>query len=196
MKNEGTCSILHSVFRIQYSLFILPEPRDSCLSPERGPSCREPQEQIQYGRSSLWLTTRWCNGNTRDFGSLIHGSNPCRVASLVRQAFQPDLRCLVSSLPFTRRSGQYKHEAQASGAVRPPRDGAPPTRLRFVLVLAQKKPPRHVAAAAKKSNLPGLRLDVSLRDERKSGVLKALAVVDSGSRLRVGTSVGIKPREV
>jgi hypothetical protein len=27
----------------------------------------------------LGLNTRWCNGNTRDFGSLIQGSNPCRV---------------------------------------------------------------------------------------------------------------------
>lgn len=26
------------------------------------------------------LFTRWCNGNTRDFGSLVQGSNPCRVA--------------------------------------------------------------------------------------------------------------------
>jgi hypothetical protein len=25
--------------------------------------------------------TRWCNGNTRDFGSLILGSNPSRVVS-------------------------------------------------------------------------------------------------------------------
>ena len=28
-------------------------------------------------------TTRWCNGNTRDFGSLIQGSSPCRVAFFV-----------------------------------------------------------------------------------------------------------------
>lgn len=27
----------------------------------------------------LGVNTRWCNGNTRDFGSLVQGSNPCRV---------------------------------------------------------------------------------------------------------------------
>lgn len=27
------------------------------------------------------LFTPWCNGNTGDFGSLVHGSNPCGVAS-------------------------------------------------------------------------------------------------------------------
>lgn len=26
------------------------------------------------------IATRWCNGNTRDFGSLIGGSSPPRVA--------------------------------------------------------------------------------------------------------------------
>lgn len=26
-------------------------------------------------------TARWCNGNTSDFGSDIHGSSPCRVAN-------------------------------------------------------------------------------------------------------------------
>jgi hypothetical protein len=29
----------------------------------------------------LITTTGWCNGNTRDFGSLIQGSNPCPVAA-------------------------------------------------------------------------------------------------------------------
>lgn len=27
-------------------------------------------------------TARWCNGNTADFGSAIHGSSPCRVAAV------------------------------------------------------------------------------------------------------------------
>jgi hypothetical protein len=32
----------------------------------------------------LRSTTRWCNGNTEAFGAFIHGSNPCRVATLFR----------------------------------------------------------------------------------------------------------------
>ena len=32
-------------------------------------------------------TTRWCNGNTRDFGSLVQGSSPCRVALFFRRVF-------------------------------------------------------------------------------------------------------------
>lgn len=31
-------------------------------------------------KSPVMDATRWCNGNTRDFGSLIGGSSPPRVA--------------------------------------------------------------------------------------------------------------------
>jgi hypothetical protein len=40
--------------------------------------------QRKYDRASVGgvsaLITPWCNGNTRDFGSLVQGSNPCGVA--------------------------------------------------------------------------------------------------------------------
>ena len=40
---------------------------------------------IETNRLCRYLDTRWCNGNTRDFGSLVQGSNPCRVACLFCQ---------------------------------------------------------------------------------------------------------------
>ena len=38
------------------------------------------------------VNTRWCNGNTRVFGTLVQGSNPCRVVLVL----------LAWGLPFDR----------------------------------------------------------------------------------------------
>ena len=57
------------------SEFISPSPFRPPPSPLLLPLCRKRPDKIRYG-----FPTRWCNGNTRDFGSLVQGSNPCRVA--------------------------------------------------------------------------------------------------------------------
>src|SRR6266498_4769309 len=36
------------------------------------------------GKLASLRFVRWCNGSTRPFGGLCHGSNPCRTASLMR----------------------------------------------------------------------------------------------------------------
>ena len=35
------------------------------------------------GATSFPVVVRWCNGSTRPFGGLCHGSNPCRTANLI-----------------------------------------------------------------------------------------------------------------
>src|SRR6476620_6116338 len=34
-------------------------------------------------RAAIGSDTPWCNGNTAPFGGVIHGSNPCGVATLL-----------------------------------------------------------------------------------------------------------------
>src|SRR5436190_5326811 len=46
--------------------------------------------------------TRWCNGNTCDFGSHIQGSNPCRVAGKKQAAGGRAETCLVYQLTLGR----------------------------------------------------------------------------------------------
>src|SRR5262245_57902352 len=42
--------------------------------------CELRGEVVNYASCPYRTVTRWCNGNTRDFGSLIPGSSPGRVA--------------------------------------------------------------------------------------------------------------------
>lgn len=40
---------------------------------------RPPVLQLVQTIANQEIDTPWCNGNTKDFGSFIHGSNPCGV---------------------------------------------------------------------------------------------------------------------
>ena len=48
-----------------------------------GPGCPNSERLVRGGGWPQKRTTRWCNGNTRDFGSLVPGSSPGRVAGQV-----------------------------------------------------------------------------------------------------------------
>ena len=70
----------------------------------------------QPAEANFERLVRWCNGSTRVFGALCHGSNPCRTASFPGENEEVGPHCKPTANP----DGQVKYpvKIRAGGKVR------------------------------------------------------------------------------